>query len=54
MMTISLEEQVICFADKFFSKSHIEKENTVEEVKKRLIKHGITGEQRFNMWCEQF
>ena len=54
MMPISLEEQVICFADKFFSKSHIEKEKTVEEVKKSLIKHGITGEQRFNMCCEQF
>ena len=29
MLPVSMEEQVICFADKFFSKTHLDREKTV-------------------------
>ena len=54
MLPISLEEQVVCFADKFFSKTHLDKEKTVESVRKSLSKYGEEGVKRFDCWCEQF
>ena len=54
MLPISLEEQVVCFADKFFSKSHLGREKSVEAVRKSLMKHGIKGVERFDEWCELF
>ena len=32
MLPISLEEQVICFADKFFSKTHLGEERNVKQA----------------------
>ena len=32
MIPVSLEEQVICFADKFYSKTRLDKEKTVEKA----------------------
>lgn len=34
MVPVSLEEQAICFADKFYSKTHLEKEKSVEKPEK--------------------
>ena len=31
MVPVSMEEQVICFADKFFSKTHLDREKSVEK-----------------------
>ena len=31
MVPVSIEEQVICFADKFFSKTHLDREKSVEK-----------------------
>ena len=53
-MPVSLEEQVICFADKFFSKTHLNDEKTVEKARKSLQKYGEEGLQRFDRWCELF
>lgn len=50
----SLEEQVICFADKFFSKSHLDKEKSVAGARKSISKHGEEGLARFDYWCELF
>ncbi|MDR3705268.1 MAG: HDIG domain-containing protein [Paludibacteraceae bacterium] len=54
MIPQTLEEQVICFADKFYSKTKIQKEKTVEEVKKSLAKFGTEQLQRFEHWCSLF
>lgn len=54
MIPISIEEQIICFADKFFSKSHLNKAKTVEEARKSLLKYGEEGVKRFDHWCELF
>lgn len=54
MIPVSLEEQVICFADKFYSKTHLKKEKSVEKARKSLERYGEAGVQRFERWCEQF
>ena len=54
MVPISLEEQVVCFADKFFSKTHLDREKSVEKALKSISKYGEEGIIRFNKWCETF
>ncbi|MBQ3190330.1 MAG: HD domain-containing protein [Bacteroides sp] len=54
MVPVSLEEQVICFADKFFSKTHLDREKTVEKALKSIAKFGDEGTERFNAWLERF
>ena len=54
MLPVSMEEQVICFADKFFSKTHLDREKTVEGARKSIAKYGDEGFQRFNNWCKLF
>ena len=54
MFPVSMEEQVICFADKFYSKTHLEREKTVEKARKSLSNFGNAGLKRFDRWCEQF
>lgn len=48
MLPISLEEKLICYADKFFSKSgDIREEKTIERVIHSMAKHGDTALARF-------
>ena len=54
MLPVSLEEQVICFADKFFSKTHLDREKSVEKALKSISKYGEDGVVRFNEWCRRF
>ncbi len=50
----TLEEQLICYADKFFSKSHPEREKTVEQAERSLAKFGEEGLERFREWKRLF
>ena len=54
MVPVSLEEQVICFADKFFSKTRLDQEKSIERALKSISKYGEEGVNRFNDWCERF
>jgi len=54
MVPVSLEEQVVCFADKFFSKTHLDREKSVEKALKSISKYGEEGVIRFKEWCERF
>ena len=54
MLPLSLVEQVICFADKFFSKTKLQNEKTVEKARKSLLKFGDDGIERFDRWCREF
>ena len=54
MLPVSLEEQVICFADKFFSKTRLDEEKSMERALKSLVKFGEEGLARFNDWCVRF
>lgn len=50
----TLEEQVICYADKFYSKSYLEREKTFEQAQKSIARFGDDGWQRFLRWHEMF
>lgn len=54
MLPVSIEEQIICFADKFFSKTKLGTEKTVEKAHKSLSKYGEEGIIRFDKWCKMF
>ena len=54
MVPLSAEEKVICFADKFFSKTHPEEEKTVEQAEYSLSKFGQEGVNIFRDWCRLF
>lgn len=54
MLPETLEEQVVCFADKFYSKSNLERVKTPEQALKSLSKFGEDGVERFRKWCEMF
>lgn len=54
MAPVSMEEQLICFTDKFFSKSHLNTEFSLEEVRLKLSKYGRDSVKRFDRWCEMF
>jgi uncharacterized protein len=52
---LSVEEQIICFADTFFSKSgDLLREKTVDEVRKSVKRFGNNHLARFDEWCEIF
>lgn len=50
----TLEEKIICFADKFFSKTKLDVEKSVEKARKSVVKHGEAGGYRFDEWCRLF
>ena len=50
----TLEEQVVCYADKFFSKSHPEHEKTFDEALRSLWKFGSECAATMERWREQF
>lgn len=50
----TLEEQLICYADKFYSKSHPERLLTAEQTAKSLEKFGLDGVERFLRWHSLF
>lgn len=48
MLPVSLEEKLICYADKFYSKSgDLKKEKSIEQVISSMAKHGDAVLQRF-------
>ncbi len=48
------EEQLICYADKFFSKTKLDRQKTVEQAEKSLAKFGEDGLERFRTWVKRF
>jgi uncharacterized protein len=54
MQPISIEEQIICFADKFFSKTRLDAEKSIEQARRSLEKFGPEGLVKFDGWCKMF
>lgn len=56
MLPLSIEEQVVCFADKFFSKSadDLTKPKSLEKIRKGFAKHGPDKLARFEALVEKF
>lgn len=50
----TIEEQIVCYADKFFSKSHPERVRTVEQAAESLSKYGQEGVDKFRSWAQRF
>ena len=50
----TLEEQVVCYADKFYSKSHPERQLSVSQAARALEKFGREGVEKFLHWSEMF
>jgi uncharacterized protein len=51
---VTLEEQLICFADKFFSKKKLGKELEIGKIQSMLHRYGEDNVLRFNNWCKLF
>lgn len=56
MLPISIEEEIICFADKFFSKSDefLRKEKSLERIRADIGKFGEDRVKKFDQWLEKF
>lgn len=50
----TIEEQIICYADKFFSKTNPYQEKSVEQARESLAKFGKNCIARFDQWLLLF
>lgn len=53
-LPVTLAEQVICFADKFYSKSGRRQEKSLDKIIKGLERYGEDDVERFRAWCALF
>jgi uncharacterized protein len=56
MIPVSIEEQLICYADKFFSKNGNGRsaEKSLPEIIDKLRRYGSDKVQHFESWVEKF
>lgn len=54
MLPIMLEEQLICYADKFFSKTKLGEAHSIEKIRTSLGHFGEKGVARFDEWHDLF
>jgi uncharacterized protein len=55
MRPITLEEQIICYADKYFSKNGgINTHNSVNSILTKLRPYGVAKLERFETWIQRF
>ena len=50
----TIEEQLICYADKFYSKSKPHRVKTIAQAEHSLMKFGSDGVERFRHWAAMF
>lgn len=54
MLPESMEEKLVCFADKFFSKSKLHTIKSIDEIRKTFSKYGEDSLRRFNEMVKLF
>lgn len=55
MLPLSIEEKLVCYADKFFSKTHLgEPPKTMERVREQMQRFGDGSLARFNQMADLF
>jgi uncharacterized protein len=54
MQPVSLEEQLICYADLFFAKTRLDKETPIEKVRKKVAVWGENSVKKFDNWVQIF
>lgn len=50
----TIEEIIVCYADKFYSKTHLDRERTVEQTARSLQRFGEEGVAKFLDWAARF
>ena len=50
----TIEEQIICYADKFFSKTRLDSEDSYERVLQKMKKWGEESVEQLRRWNEMF
>lgn len=50
----TVEEQIVCYADKFFSKTKLDRQKTFEQAERSLMKFGEEGLKVFRAWNEKY
>ena len=51
---VTLEEQLICYADKFFSKTRLDSEDSLEHVMQKMAKWGDESIEQLRHWANLF
>jgi len=54
MIPETLEEKIICIADKFYSKSQNNEEKTIEDIKREISRFGKDKLKRLEEWLILF
>jgi len=54
MRPISIEEQIICYADKFYSKKRGDRPKSIQSIIKSLSKYGPDNGKTFLTWVNRF
>ena len=54
MLPVSMEEQVICYADKFYSKTRLYKTHSIERIREYLGRFGESEVKKFDEWHRLF
>ena len=54
MLPITLEEKLIAFADKFYSKTNLTREKKLGKIRAEMAFYGKETTARFEEWCELF
>lgn len=54
MQPETIEEKLICYADKFYSKTHLDREKTIEQAERSLAQFGGDTLARFRKMKELF
>lgn len=54
MSPVSIEETLVCFADKFYSKTRPDREKSISDVERGLAKFGPDEVNRFREWVKLF
>jgi uncharacterized protein len=50
MLPLSIEEQLICYADKFFSKTQLGDTHSIERIRTHLSHYSTTDLRKFDHW----
>ena len=56
MVPQTIEQQIVAFADEFFSKSQkdLTTPDSIEKIREGLLRYGAEKVEIFNQWCELF
>jgi uncharacterized protein len=54
MLPVSIEEKLICYADKFYSKTQLDDAHSVDRIRLYLSRYGESEVKKFDEWHQLF